>query len=280
MLSYISSTSLLTVTHTRTGIPSDYPIHSHRLWELYCFLSGSACQCVENRNFPLLPHSLLLIKPGKRHQMFVDRKLPYERLVVHFDTSLFGETPPASLTCAFATEDDVAVYRSLEGENHRLSRLLIEQLCTPAFFETAPDETVTAALRLLLREIATESAEDCPPPTPISPPTPLPSDTDLVGRMLTYIDLHLTELSGLEIFESEFFFSRSYLNRIFRQTTGSSLWNYVVCKRLQAANSLLKEGKSATAVAGECGFRDYSSFYRQYRKYFGTSPVKTEKEST
>ncbi len=280
MLSYISSTSLLTVTHTRTGIPSDYPIHSHRLWELYCFLSGSGCQCVENRNFPLFPHSLLLIRPGRRHQMFVDRTKTYERLVVHFDTSLFGETPPSLLTAASEGEDDVAIYRSLEGEHHRLSRLLIERLCTPAFFEVAPDETVTAALRLLLREVAADPADNCPTPTFVSPPLPLPTDTDLVGRMLTYIDLHLTELSGLEIFESEFFFSRSYLNRVFRQTTGSSLWDYVLRKRLQTANSLLKEGKSATAVAGECGFRDYSSFYRQYRKYFGTAPTETEKEQS
>ena len=275
MLSYISPSSLLTVTHTGTGSPSDYPLHSHRLWELYCFLSGEACQYVGGQPFSLTAPSLLLIQAGRQHQLHVDTSKPYERLVIHFSTGLFPGTPPAILDEPIWGEQEMARYLPLKPERDELSMLLISRMCDPSFYSASPDDNLIACLRLLLNELQTAPAS--PAPTGIEGPSPHPDssseeDTDLVGRLLSYIDLHATELSGLEMLESEFFFSRSYLNRVFRQTTGDTLWNYVIRKRLQMADAMLQEGKRASVAAGACGFRDYYSFYRQYQRFFGRSP--------
>ena len=66
--------------------------------------------------------------------------------------------------------------------------------------------------------------------------------------------------------------SVSQICRVFRRATGTSLWEYVVIKRLLAARELLRHGDSAVNAAFACGFSDYSSFYRAYVRRFGCAP--------
>ena len=96
-------------------------------------------------------------------------------------------------------------------------------------------------------------------------------------EIIDYINRHLTEIKGLAELEQKFFFSKSTLNRLFSESTGSTVWEYVVLKRLHAARRMLLDGKSAAIAAANCGFGDYSAFYRQYRRVFGESPKRERK---
>ena len=99
------------------------------------------------------------------------------------------------------------------------------------------------------------------------------TDSELVVAIITYVNEHLGEIKSLDEIEQNFYFSRSYLNRIFKKKTGSTIWNYIILKRLLNAQNDIKMGKSAALAAAMNGFSDYSSFYRQYKKQFGTSPI-------
>ena len=94
----------------------------------------------------------------------------------------------------------------------------------------------------------------------------------LVSDIIAYINHDLTEIKNMEFIEQNFYFSRSYLNRIFKKATGSTIWDYIIVKRLMRARMLIQSGKSASYVCLKCGFADYSSFYRQYKQRFGISP--------
>jgi AraC-like DNA-binding protein len=41
------------------------------------------------------------------------------------------------------------------------------------------------------------------------------------------------------------------------------------------ARQKIQDGESATTAAMICGFNDYSSFYKQYKKMFEVSPSET-----
>ena len=69
-----------------------------------------------------------------------------------------------------------------------------------------------------------------------------------------------------------FYLSKSQLNRVFSRATGSPVWEYVRIKRLLSARERLLAGESAVNVCTECGFKDYSSFFRAYKARFGQSP--------
>ena len=103
---------------------------------------------------------------------------------------------------------------------------------------------------------------------------------DLVlTEVIDYINQNLTAIGSLSELQQRFFFSKSTLNRMFLESTGSTVWEYVIIKRLHAARRMLIDGKSAAAAASACGFGDYSAFYRQYRRVFGESPCRERKPS-
>ena len=63
------------------------------------------------------------------------------------------------------------------------------------------------------------------------------------------------------------------------------MFSYLTTKRIALAQQHLEEGMPAIRVAESVGFRDYSVFYRAYKKITGESPsrakgiVKREKTS-
>ncbi len=70
-----------------------------------------------------------------------------------------------------------------------------------------------------------------------------------------------------------FFISRTTLYALFRETTGSCIHEYITLKRLMMARELLAAGEQPTGVYLKCGFKDYSTFYRAYKKRFSESPA-------
>ena len=60
--------------------------------------------------------------------------------------------------------------------------------------------------------------------------------------------------------------------RKFKNQIGSSIHSYVIQKRLILAKSLISDGFSMSTVCSKCGFNDYSSFVRAFKKAYGVSP--------
>lgn len=100
---------------------------------------------------------------------------------------------------------------------------------------------------------------------------------DTVNSIIKYINENLNGDLAIETLAGKFYLSRYYLMHKFKSCTGYSLHNYVIQKRLIMANELIKMGKPATEAAMECGFNDYSSFMRAFKKMFSYSPSQHRK---
>jgi two-component system response regulator YesN len=69
--------------------------------------------------------------------------------------------------------------------------------------------------------------------------------------------------------------SPEYLSRMFRRAVGLSVMPYFQRRRLHVAARLLLQGAaSATDVAHQLGFADYSHFRRMFRRTYGASPAR------
>ena len=68
--------------------------------------------------------------------------------------------------------------------------------------------------------------------------------------------------------------SPSYLSHVFKQDMHVPLYKYILEKKLFFAHEKILNATNATVAAMECGFGDYSGFYRQYKKLFGVPPSK------
>jgi AraC-like DNA-binding protein len=95
---------------------------------------------------------------------------------------------------------------------------------------------------------------------------------ETVNAIIKYINENPGEDLSIEKLSERFFMSRYHLMRKFKDCTGYSIHSYILQKRLILANSLMKEGRAATEASLECGFNDYSSFMRAFKKFFGYSP--------
>lgn len=69
--------------------------------------------------------------------------------------------------------------------------------------------------------------------------------------------------------------SIEYLSKIFKEETGTTPIAYLISRRMEEANKLLKLGFTVSATAEKCGYIDMCNFSKTYSKHFGHPPSKT-----
>ncbi len=239
-------------------------VHAHTRCELYYFIGGEGYYTVEGNHYTLSPGTVLLMRGGEAHMPHILPDAPYERIAIHFPIEyLDGEDPALVALFSERPLGQNNAFPPTEDADYLHASLL--RLCAT---DTPPtDRRIRAYLIPVLYELAHRRKLSAT--TPLPPARP---HDPLIMEILEYINAHLTEEFDLDELSRRFFFSKSHINKVFRVETGSSLWDYVVVKRLIYARALLGRGVTAAAAAQQSGFSDYSSFFRLYRRRFGVSP--------
>lgn len=258
------------VHHSIDTTPDEknFPLHAHKHCEIFYFIAGEGVYTVEGRDYPLTPGAILLFREGETHKLHIRETEPYERIAVHLDmsASCWDNDAYALLRALFSGRLPGCGNLFLPAGTHaEFVESIFTRLCQPVQTETDFRTKLSALLPALLLELSNLRS-----PAPTAPPRSKEALT--VAGIVDYINRNLSSLTGVEELEQHFFLSRSSLNRLFRRSVGSSVWDFVVIKRLHAARRMIKGGKNAALAANACGFGDYSSFYRRYRQTFGESP--------
>ena len=257
---YISAYKHLTKTPTQ----SDYTLHAHNDYEIFYFLSGNAEYSVEGNKYHLSPGDIMIMRKNEFHYLILKSNTPYERIVVNFD--LPDEFANSGLLDAFNNRraGEKNLYRTTNIQyNHMLYYL--RKIC-----ETNDSDRQFCYLLPFLDELkeAFSSNFDSEAPT-----------IDRATHIINYINEHLEENISLSSVSEHFFLSQNHLNRLFKENTGTTLWEYVTVKRLFKAREKINAGEKPTKACISAGFKDYATFFRSYKKHFGTSP-KLDKPKT
>ena len=93
-----------------------------------------------------------------------------------------------------------------------------------------------------------------------------------VNEIIGYIHSHYAEELTLDELSGRFYISKSRLSKIFRDTTGFSIGNYIIIYRIKRACVLLIEGESVQNVGRMVGFNNNTHFIRMFKKHMGCSP--------
>ncbi|MBQ2754225.1 MAG: helix-turn-helix transcriptional regulator [Clostridia bacterium] len=94
-------------------------------------------------------------------------------------------------------------------------------------------------------------------------------------KIVRYIEKNIDKPLNITALANELYISESHLAHIFKKDLHISIHKYILEKRLVLANKKIKSSVSPTQAALECGFQDYSGFYKQYKKMFGIPPSKS-----
>lgn len=98
-----------------------------------------------------------------------------------------------------------------------------------------------------------------------------------VDDILQYLNRNYTKDISITDVANRFNLNRSYLSRLFKAQIGMSMWDYVIMRRIYMFNFLIKDSNSLEETAYSVGFKNYSNFYRLYKKYVQMTPIEFKK---
>ena len=203
----------------------------------------------------------MVIPAGHFHQFVVyGNESNYARLVLNFhEESTLRDIIKEKMNHVYLVKDK-------EAENILLR---FQQLCNCPFPEPENGMLMKALLTQLVIILGKENELQ-----PVNA-----GFSTIVQQALAYVDSHLPETIHVDEIARALYISNSYLSHCFREELHLSVYRYVLEKRLSLASQMIWNNTQPTVAAAACGFNDYSSFYRQYKKTFGAPPSQSKRES-
>lgn len=232
--------------------------HTHDNYEIFCFLSGDAKYFVEGNIYDLKPNDILIIKKSETHTLLISKSVPYSRYVINFnEAAILG--PQAEKLISIIDKKPLGRSNRIPSTDSEKSNWL-HYLDNIVNAEALQDKSLY--LTVLLNELCENLNKSEHQDYSVSE-----NET-----LIQYINRNLITISSLDEICEHFYISKTHLNRKFKAITGSSVWNYIVTKRLIVAKNMLMDGYKPNIVCEKCGWMEYSSFYRSYKLHFGVSP--------
>ena len=225
----------------------------HPFHEILLFLDGNAEFISESCHIRPQPGMVLLIPKEAYHQLILHGEpTDYQRCVLQFsDTPELLPLIGRKLTAVSALQAD--------GELRYLFGKLIRRA------EAAEGDAallIKSVLALLLDALPAARETD-------SSDHP---QNERIRCAIEYINRHPDGKLPIGDIAAACHVSVSSLSHLFREEMNISIHQFILKKRLICAHQRIAAGEAASAAAAECGFQDYSGFYKQYKKLFGFSP--------
>ena len=261
-----------------TDIPAqEFEFHYHDFDKIIIFLSGQVSYTIEGRTYSLNPYDIVLVNHAEIHRPSIDPNFPYDRIVVYLSPDFLSvyttkdyDLRECFLHCAKAHSHVLRVGKA--GSDAGCLLDIIKRLETASLEDTYANDLYCQALFLEFLVLLNRTALSCR----INYLTTNCSNPKIL-EITDFINQHLSWDLTVDFLSSQFFISKYHLMRLFKEETGYTIGNYINCKRLLMARDLLKTEPSITQICYLCGFKNYSTFFRAYRKFFQETPQETKR---
>lgn len=253
------------LSHNRDPYFRTMEFHAHDFLELYYFLDGSVTYYIEDQVYDLCPGDLLIIPVGKMHRpVIANEHAAYERMVLWITPQYLQsiDSPAGDLQKYLQKVGEHGYCVPFRGDETVFVTALLKKLLYMQKNDTDPKFCAGAVELYLWTIFRSYGVID----------TTHRNETQVIPQVIRYITEHFSEPLTLEDIAAEFFVSKSYLNRHFKAYTNSTVYAYIMALRLTHARRMLREGIPAVETGRECGFSDYSTFYKAFKTQTGLSP--------
>lgn len=227
----------------------------HNYYEILYFIGGKATFISENIFKELKKGDLVIIPKEAYHRfLFSGDETDYERCVFNFfETESNGELIDNSIK-------NVMVLETNEELDFLFNKAMA--ITQSNLSEITNSGLIDSILKLVLYEIAecnifNHSKRNL---------------NYITAKSIEYINSHLCDTITVEDIAKTVGISISALAHVFKKDMDIPIYKFILEKKLLLANKKILSGFPATVAANECGFKDYSGFYRQYKKMYGHAP--------
>ena len=245
-------------------------MHIHDCYELYYSISGGRQFLIDNRFYSIAPGDLFIINQYESHKLTQIDNHIHERIVlsIYPDYVKRISTADTNLDYCFSNRDTGFQHKvSLDkaGQN-RFLYYINKMTSATGFAHDILEQAAFMELLVLINVLSNANAAQAAPAEY--------KYSHQVEDILAYINQNIALGITVEQLAANFFLSESYICRIFKQATGTTINKYITARRISIAKAHLNEGDSVGEAFEKSGFGDYSSFFKAFTKAVGVSPKK------
>lgn len=245
-------------------------MHTHDYYEFYVFLEGNVSMKIGKQICPITPGDLLIIPPGASHRLIVhDTSVPYRRFVFWISRDYCSHLESVSPDYTFAMKNaeqhhryiyhyDLIAFHALQTKILKL----LEELHSNRFGKSAK---VTLCVNDLVLHISRSIYETEHPEAEYEKET-------LYQSLISYIESNLDSDLSLNSLAEHFYVSKYHISHVFKENMGISVHQFIMKRRLNACRSAILSDSDISEACLTYGFRDYSSFFKAFKKEYGLSP--------
>ena len=228
--------------------PELFTYHTHDRYEIILLLKGKMKYDAEGRSYDLEVGDLILTRPGVFHSIFPTEVTYYDRYDIIINEKLIEK----SIRDRIPKMRDVFRCAGNERIFELFSRL-------DFYYGKFSDEEYGHLICNIIEEVFYNL-------TLLDEDGERGSVNPLIDKATAYIREHLTEISGIDEVSASLYITKSHLHHIFTKELHMTPAKYILSKRLLLAEKKLRRGAKPTEVYTECGFDDYTTFFRNYKK--------------
>lgn len=231
--------------------------HTHNYTELFYIIAGTGAFRIDDEQFPVEPHQLVVVNPNVIHTEVGYDSKPLEYLVVGIEgLELPVREDSDGRYCVFT-------FHAPDKTLHCMQNILSEMQTRAVEYETACQAYMEILSVQLMREIRLSLVSD-------AGGAPMNRQCAAVRH---YIDRHYKERLTLDVLAEVARGNKYYLAHAFKQEYGISPINYMIDCRIREARRLLTETDLLLSqIASILGFSSPSYFSQSFRRTVGISP--------
>lgn len=256
------------------GKPS---IHSHTFYEVVVVWNGNIQYLIGQKRIQVKRGDVILIPPGVSHQplLLEHQEEPYERGIIWLNAEFWREKTKAYRELDYCFEQcekrKEYIFRIPVGYASKLFELAVilrEEVEEGRYGWEITMENYVMQLMITINRILFYQGVE----------TPTAERAELLDQIRAYIEEHLAEKMTLEIVAQAMHVSPSTVSHSFQRMAGMSFYQYVVQRRLVEAQKQVLADIPMKEIWQQCGFPDYTSFFRAFKKEYGVSPRQYREE--
>lgn len=245
-------------------------MHIHDCYELYYSISGGKQFLIDNRFYSIAPGDLFIINQYESHKLTQIDNHIHERIVlsIYPDYVKRISTVDTNLDYCFSNRDAGFQHKvSLDKAGQsRFLYYISKMTSATGFAHDIVEQAAFMELLVLINVLSNANAAQAAPAEY--------KYSHQVEDILAYINQNIALGITVEQLAENFYLSESYICRIFKQATGTTINKYITARRISIAKAHLNEGDSVGEAFEKSGFGDYSSFFKAFTKAVGVSPKK------
>lgn len=231
--------------------------HFHTSYEFLYFIHGDAELMIQHRTYKVRPSNLLIIKPGEYHYIEANPAAEYERIVIRFPDSQLPDHYKTSLK-------KLGTVYNLQNTPIPFFFMQMNKLYDKNSFDNNIFILVNL-LNIIIALICNENLQKI---------SAEQKDEEL-NSIVSFISDHLISINSIDDISTGLHMSNTSLQQKMNYQIHTSVMSYVRTQKCMLAHDLMQQGVPPTSVYLQCGFHDYSTFYRTYKKIYNVSPSDT-----